>query len=89
MFHRIKPLVINGRPIRDRLAVELAQYLNEDRALFVADLRVRREFTWRSIAGECGLAWGKPWGDRQDVGEALCGLASAYLGEDWDYLDTL
>ncbi len=89
MFKRIKPLVIHGRLIMSPLAIELAQYMNEDRALFVAELRVRREYTWRCVAEECGRAWGKAWGERQDVGEALCGLAAAYLGEDWDYLDTL
>ena len=89
MFKRLKPLVIHGRSITDPLAIELAQYMTDERALFVAELRVRREYTWRSVAEECGRAWGKPRGARQDVGEALCGLASARLGEDWSYLDTL
>jgi hypothetical protein len=89
MFKRRKPLFINGRQITDPLSIELAQYMTEDRALFVAHLRVEREYTWRTIAIECGRAWGKGWGEQQDVGEALCGLAAAYLGEDWLYLDTL
>jgi hypothetical protein len=88
MFKRLKPLEINGRKITDRLAIELAQYMNEDRALFVAELRVQRGYTWRSVADECGTAWGKGWGPRQDIGAVLCGLASTWLGEGWDYLDT-
>jgi hypothetical protein len=89
MFKRLKPLMIHGHSITNPLAVELAQYMTDERALFVAELRVQREYTWRLVAEACGRAWGKPWGDRQDVGEALCGLASAHLGEDWTYLDTL
>lgn len=89
MFKRKKPLTIHGRSITDPLAVELAQYMTDERALLVAELRVQREYSWRMVAEECGRAWGKPWGARQDVGEALCGLASAHLGEDWAYLDTL
>jgi hypothetical protein len=89
MFKRLKPLMIHGRTVTDPLAIELAQYLTEDRALFVAELRVQREYTWRSVAEECGRAWGKPWSARQDIGAALCGLASAHLGEDWSYLDAL
>jgi len=41
------------------------------------------------VAGECGRARSKDWGEDQAVGQALCTLAAAYLGEDWDYLDTL
>jgi hypothetical protein len=89
MFKRLKPLFINGRQITDPLSIELAQYMTEDRALFVAQLRVERELTWRMVALECGRAWGKGWGERQDVGAALCGLAAAHLGEDWTYLDPL
>lgn len=89
MFKRLKPLVIQGRQINDPLAVELAQFMTDERALFVAELRVQRGYTWRAIAEECGRAWGKPWDARQDVGEALCSLASAFLGEDWGYLDEL
>ena len=89
IFKRLKPQVIHGRTITDSLAIELAHYMTEDRALFAAELRARRESTWRSVAEECGRAWGKSWGERQDIGAALCGLASAYLGEDWSYLDTL
>ncbi len=89
MFKRIKPLVIHGRVISEPLAVELAQFMTDDRALFVAELRVSKEYTWRSVAEECGRAWGKSWGDRQDVGAALCGLAAVYLGEDWSYLDSI
>lgn len=89
MFNWHKPLVIHGRTITDRLAIELGQFMTEDRALFVAELRVRYKYTWRSVAEECGRAWGKPWDARQDIGDALCGLASAYLGEDWGYLDSL
>lgn len=88
MFKRINPLVINGRAITDPMAIELAQYMTDERAAFVADLRVTREYTWRMISEECSRAWGKPWGARQDIGAALCGLASAFLGEDWDYLDS-
>ena len=89
MFKRLKPLMIHGRTITDPLAIELAQFMTDERALFVAELRVQRECTWRMVAQECGRAWGKPWGARQDIGAALCGLASARLGEDWSYLDTL
>jgi hypothetical protein len=89
MFKRRKPLIVEGWEITDPVAIELAQYLTEDRALFVAQLRVEREYTWRMVGEECGRAWGKDWGTRQDVGAALCGLAAAHLGEDWDYLDTL
>ena len=89
MFKRIKALVIQGRTITDPLAIRLAEHMTEDRALFVAELRAKREFTFRSIAEECGRQWEKSWGEDQAVGEALCGLASAYLGEDWTYLDTL
>jgi hypothetical protein len=89
MFKRLAPLMIHGRTITDPLAIELAQYMTDERALFVAELRVQREYTWRLVAEECGRAWGKPWGDRQDVGAALCGLAAAHLDEDWGYLDTL
>ena len=32
MFKRLKPLIIHGRPITDPLAVELAQFMNDDRA---------------------------------------------------------
>ena len=55
----------------------------------MAELRVQRGYTWRAIAEECGRAWGKSWDSRQDIGAALCGSASAYLGEDWGYLDEL
>jgi hypothetical protein len=89
MFNRLKPLVIHGRTITDPLAARLAQYMTDERALLVAELRVQREYTWRMLAEECGRAWGKSWGPRQDIGAALCGLASAHLGEDWGYLDTL
>lgn len=88
-FKRLKPLFINGREINSPLAIALAQHMTEDRALFVAQLRVKKEHTLRTVAAECGRAWGKGWGERQDVGEALCGLAAAYLGEGWSYLDTL
>jgi hypothetical protein len=81
--------MIHGRLITNPLAIELAQYMSDERALFVAELRVQREYTWRMVASECGRAWGKPWAETQDVGAALCGLASAFLGEDWSYLDTL
>ena len=89
MFKRLKPLVIQGREISDPVAIELVQYMTEDRALFVADLRVRREFTWRMVAEECARAWGKHWEARQDIGAALCMLAAAYMGEDSDFLDTM
>jgi hypothetical protein len=89
VFKRLKPLVIQGRTITDPLAVELAQFVTEERALFVAELRVSRDYTWRMVAEECGRVWGKPWGTRQDIGATLCGLASAHLGEDWNYLDSL
>ena len=89
MFKRLKPLVIHDRQVTDPLAVELAQFMNDDRALYVAELRVLRGYTWRMVAEECGRAWGKGWDDRQDIGVALCGLASAFLGEDWGYLDEL
>ena len=59
MFKRLKPLVIHGRIIGDPLAVELAQFLTEERALYVAELRVTRQYSWRSLAEECGRAWGK------------------------------
>ena len=71
------------------LAIELAQLMSDDRALYVAELRVLRGNTWRMIAEDCGRVWRKAWTDRQDIGEALCGLASAYLWEDWRYLDEL
>src|SRR5262245_26483520 len=83
MFKRLKPLVILGRQITDPLAIKLAQFMNDARALYVAELRVRRGDTWRMIAEDCGRAWNKGWDARQDIGAALCGLASAYLGEDW------
>lgn len=89
MFKRNKPLIVHGRTISNPLAIRLAEHMTEDRALFVAELRVNREHTWRSVADECGRAWHKPWGEDQEVGAALCSLAAAYLGEDWDYLDTL
>jgi hypothetical protein len=89
MFKHSKPLVIHGRQITDPLTVELAQFITNERALYVAQLRVQRGYTWRMIAEECGRAWGNGWTDRQDIGEALCGLASAYLGEDWSFLDEL
>ena len=57
--------------------------------MFVAELRVKRAYTWRMVAEECGRAWSKDWGEDQEVGEALCALAAAYFGEDWNYLDTL
>ncbi len=63
--------------------------MTDERALFVAELREQREYTWRMVAEERGRAWGKPWVASQDLGEALCGLASAHLEEDWTYLDTL
>lgn len=87
-FKRLKPLLIGRREITNPLAIELAQYVTEDRALFIAHLRVEREYTWRMVAEECARAWGKEWEARQDVGAALCELAAAHLGEDWDYLDT-
>jgi hypothetical protein len=89
VFKRNKPLVIQGQQITDPLAIELAQFMSDDRALYVAELRIQRGYTWRSIAEDCGRAWGKGWSDRQDIGAALCGLASAQLGEDWEYLDEL
>ncbi len=89
MFKRLKPLTIQGRTITDPLAIEFAPFMTDDRALFVAELRVQREYTWRSIAEECARAWGKQWETSQDIGRALCTLASAHLGEDWDYLDTV
>lgn len=89
MFHRDKPLIIRGRRFTDPLAIRLAQHMTEERAMFVAELRVRRGYTWRMVAEECGRAWHKDWGEDQTVGEALCGLASAYFGEDWSYLDTV
>ena len=89
MFKRLKPRVIHGRQITDPLAGELSQFMNDDRALYVAELRARRGYTWRMIAEDCGRAWGKGWDARQDIGAALCGLASAYLGEDWGYLNEL
>jgi hypothetical protein len=39
MFKRLKPLVIHGRSITDPLAIELAQCMTDERALFVAELR--------------------------------------------------
>jgi hypothetical protein len=87
MFKRNKPLIIRGREITSPLAIKLAQHMTEDRAMFVAELRVQREYTWRMVAEECGQAWSKEWGADQDVGAALCALASAYFGEDRDYLD--
>jgi hypothetical protein len=89
MFKRLKPLIIRDRQITDPLAVELVRFMNDDRALYVAELRVQRGYTWRAIAEDCGRAWGKGWDGRQDIGAALCGLASAYLGEGWGYLDEL
>jgi hypothetical protein len=62
MFKRLRPLEIQGRQITDPLAIEVARFMTEDRALFVAERRVRRGYTWRVIAGECGRAWGsKGW----------------------------
>lgn len=87
MFNRHQPLYINGRQISSSLAIRMAEQMTEERALFVAMLRRDREYTWRMVAEECGQAWSKPWGADQDVGEALCGLASVYLNEDWDDLD--
>lgn len=89
MFKRIKPLFIEGREITNPLAIELAQYMNEERALFVAHLRVECEFTWSMIAEECARAWGKDFGGRFGAGQSLCELAAAYLGETSDYLDSL
>lgn len=89
MFNRIKPLFINGRRITDSLAIELAEYMNEDRALFVAQLRVERGYTWSLIGEECARVWGKDLCRRPGAGAALCELAAAYLGEDWDYLDSM
>lgn len=88
MFKRDNPLYINGRLITDRLAIRLAEHMTEERALFVALLRVDRQYTWRMVADECGRAWSKPWGEDQLVGAALCALAAAYVGKDWEYLDT-
>ncbi len=82
-------MVIHGRAINDPIALELAQHMTEERALFVAQLRITRQYTWRMISEECSRSWMKDWGSCQVVGAALCTLASAYLGEDWDYLDTL
>lgn len=56
MFKRIKPLVIHGRTITQPGAAQLAEYMTEERALFVAHLRVEREYTWRMIAEDCGKA---------------------------------
>jgi hypothetical protein len=89
MFNRNKPLIIHGREITDPLAIRLSQHMTDERAMFVAELRVQREYTWRMIAEECGRAWSKDWDETSDVGEALCALAAAYFGEDWGYLDTL
>ncbi len=89
MFKRIKPLFINGRQITDPLAIEMAEYMNEERALYVAHLRVEREYTWSMITEECAREWGKNFGGRLGAGQSLCGLASAYLGENWDYLDSV
>jgi hypothetical protein len=89
MFKRLKPLFIGTQEITDPAAIYLAQYVTEDRALFIADLRVNSEFTFRMVSEECSRVWGKDWGDRQDIGAALCSLAAAHLGENWDYLDTL
>ena len=88
MFKRNQPLIIQGRTITNPLAIRLAQYMTEERAAFVADLRITKQFTWRMISGECARAWDKPWGEEQDIGKALCELASAYMGEAHDYLDT-
>jgi hypothetical protein len=88
MFNRVTPLVIHGRAINDPLAVKLAEDMTEERALFIAELRITRQYTWRMISEECSRSWKKEWGSSQVVGEALCTLASAYFGEDWDYLDT-
>lgn len=50
MFKRVKPLVIHGRTITQPGAAQLAEYMTEERALFVAHLRLEREYTWRMIA---------------------------------------
>lgn len=89
MFKRLKPLFIGTREITCPLAIYLSQYVTEERALFIAELRVNREYTFRMVAEECSRAWEKDWGDRQDIGDALCRLSAAHLGEEWDYLDTL
>lgn len=89
MFKRNKPLYINGRQITDPIAIQLAEFMNDDRAMFVANLRVERGYTWSLIAEECARAWNKELCAHPGAGQALCGLASAYLGEDWDYLDSL
>jgi hypothetical protein len=80
-------IAINGREFSERLIIELAPRVASDRAAFIAELRVDREFTWSMVAEECGKAWQKDWGPCQRVGQALCRIAAAHLGcEDLDSL---
>jgi len=81
--NRKKPLFINGVEITDPVAIRLSGHMTEARAAFVHNLRNDREYTWRMIAEECANQWSKDWPASQDIGQALCRLASATLGEEY------
>lgn len=60
----------------------IERWMDVDRATTVRDFRVKEQYTWRGVAGECSELWGTDWGENQIVGMFLCEVAASLLGED-------
>ena len=52
-------------------------------ANFVRQLRVDKNFSWRSVARYYSLVWDAPWGGNQLAGMVICEKAAKLLGEDF------
>ncbi len=52
-------------------------------AKLIRQLRVERDYSWRTVARFCSEVWHAPWGGNQLAGMVICEKAAKLLGEDF------
>lgn len=52
-------------------------------AKLIRQLRVERDYSWRTVARFCSQVWRTPWGGNQLAGMVICEKAAKLLGEDF------
>jgi len=52
-------------------------------AKLIRQLRVERDYSWRTVARFCSRVWRAPWGSNQLAGMVICEKAAKLLGEDF------
>jgi len=52
-------------------------------AKLIRQLRVERDYSWRTVARYCSTVWRATWGGNQLAGMVICEKAAKLLGEDF------